>query len=106
MERRTVARALRAIRRRKGWTQAQLGVRIGVSKSQIGRWEASDLDRCSVAELDGWATALNAHIVIDLRVHGERPLTDQRHAHVQNWLVGRLRGAGWTVEPEASFNVF
>lgn len=106
MERRTVARALRAVRRRKGWTQAQLGLRIGVSKSKLGRWEASELDLCSVAELEHWATALNAHVVIDLRVDGERPLTDQRHAHIQNWLAGLLRSAGWIVEPEASFSVF
>lgn len=106
MERRTVARALRAVRRRKGWSQSQLGLRIGVSKSRIGRWEASHLDRCSVADLDRWATALNAHVVIDLRVDGERPLADERHARIQNWLVALLREAGWIVEPESSFNVF
>ena len=52
MERRTVVRALRAIRRRKGLTQAQLGRRIGISRSELGRWEASNLDRCSVEETE------------------------------------------------------
>ena len=106
MERRTVVRALRAIRRRKGLTQAQLGRRIGISRSELGRWEASNLDRCSVEETERWATSLNARLLIDLRVDGERPLVDARHAQMQNWLVALLRGAGWIVEAEASFNVY
>ncbi len=55
-------------------------------------------------ELEQWATALNAHVTLDLRVDGERPLTDARHAELQNWIVNLLRTAGWIVEAEASFN--
>ncbi len=40
----------------------------------------------------------------ELRFQGERPLTDQKHAAIQNWLVGLLRHAGWVVEAEVSFN--
>lgn len=104
MERRTIVRALRAVRRRKRWSQQQLGQRLGISQSEMSRWERSSLDRCSVPELEQWATALNAHLVLDLRVDGERPLTDARHAEVQSWIIGLLRGAGWIVEAESSFN--
>jgi transcriptional regulator with XRE-family HTH domain len=106
MERRTVARALRAIRGRKGWTQRQLGARLGISRSEVSRWEASDLDRCSVEEVERWATALNGHLSLELRVDGERPLVYARHAAIQNWLAGILRADGWIVEVEVSFNVF
>lgn len=31
-------------------------------------------------------------------------MTDAAHAEMQAWLAGVLRGAGWNVEPEVSFN--
>lgn len=49
---------------------------------------------------------MNAHLTLDLRVDGERPTTDARHAELQNWLVHVLRTAGWLAEPELSFNHF
>lgn len=72
----------------------------------MSRWETGALERCSVARLERWAAVLNAHVVIDIRVDGERPLTDARHAALQDWLVGTLRTAGWLVEAEPSFNVY
>lgn len=104
MERRTIIRVLRARRRHKRWSQAQLGIRLGISQSEVSRRERGNLDDCSVPELEGWATALNAHLVLDLRVDGERPLTDARHAQLQNWLVNALRSTGWLVDAESSFN--
>lgn len=104
MERRTIVRTLRAIRRRKRWSQRQLAQGLGVSKSEMSRWETTALESCAVLELERWALALNAHLVLDLRVDGERPLSDARHAEIQNWLVQLLRTAGWIAEPELSFN--
>jgi transcriptional regulator with XRE-family HTH domain len=104
VERRTVVRALRATRRRRGWTQAQLGNRLRISRSEVSRWERSDLDECSVQDVQRWATALGAHLAIELRVDGERPLADARHAEIQDWAVRLLRNAGWEVQAEASFN--
>ena len=51
-----------------------------------------------------WATSLGAHLALELRHDGERPLTDARHARIQNWLVELLRHGGWVVEAEVSFN--
>lgn len=101
-----MARALRAVRRRRGWSQRQLGRRLGISKSEMSRWETGALEHCSLSELERWATALNAHVIVDLRVEGERPLTDARHADLQDWLVRTLRSVGWIAEPEPSFNVY
>lgn len=72
----------------------------------MSRWETGGLEGCSVADVERWATALGAHIVIDLRVEGERPQTDAQHARIQNWLVGHLRASGWLADPEVSFNVY
>lgn len=106
MERRTVVRALRAIRRRKRWSQRQLSQKLDISQSEMSRWERAALEECSVAEVERWATALNAHLALELRVDGERPLTDARHAAVQTWVVNLLRSTGWIVEAETSFNHF
>lgn len=106
VERRTVVRILRAVRRRKGWSQRHLGARLEISKSQMSRWETSDLADCSVVEVERWAAALGAHLTVELRVDGERPQTDAEHAKIQNWLVSVLRDSGWLAEPEVSFNVY
>src|SRR5688500_20196991 len=98
MERRTIVRVLRARRRHKRWSQEQLGLRLGISQSEVSRRERGNLDDCSVPELEGWAAALNAQLVLDLRVDGERPLKDSRHAQLQYWLVNALRSSGWIVE--------
>jgi len=104
MERRTVVRALRAIRRRKRGSQRQLAQGLGISKSEMSRWETTALEACSVLELERWTMALNAHLVLELRIDGERPLTDASHAEIQNGLVALLRTSGWAVEAEPSFN--
>lgn len=106
MERRTIVRTLRAVRRRKRWSQRQLALKLGISKSEMSRWETTALETTSVLELERWTMALNAHLILDLRVDGERPLTDLNHAAIQNWLVARLRASGWLVEAEPSFNHF
>jgi transcriptional regulator with XRE-family HTH domain len=88
MERQTIARILRALRRRRRLSQRALGARLGISQTELSRRERRELGSCSVDALDGWAAALGAHLVIELRLDGERPLRDERHARLQNWLVG------------------
>lgn len=104
MERRTIARTLRALRRRRRWSQRRLGALLGLSQAEISRRERSSLESCTIPDLERWSTHLGAHLVLDVRVDGERPLTDAAHAEMQNWLTGALRRAGWIAEPEVSFN--
>lgn len=106
VERRTIARSLRALRRRKRWSQRRLGYAIGISQAEVSRRERGALESCTVSDVERWSMALGAHLLMDLRVEGERPLTDAAHAEMQNWLARLLRGAGWIVEPEVSFNHF
>jgi transcriptional regulator with XRE-family HTH domain len=35
----TLAERLRAARRRRGWTQAELAERVGVTQAQVSHWE-------------------------------------------------------------------
>lgn len=95
---------LRAIRRRKGWSQARVAAHLDISQSELSRRERGELEDCSVAEVQRWGASLGAHVGVEVRVDGERPLTDERHARLQNWLAGVLRRHGWTVMVEHSFN--
>lgn len=106
MERRTATRVLRGLRRRKRWSQAQLAARLGISQSELSRRERGALDNCSVEEAETWAAALGAHLTVELRIDGERPMIDARHAALQEWLAAYLRRQGWTVAVERSFNHF
>jgi transcriptional regulator with XRE-family HTH domain len=95
---------LRALRRRKHWSQRRLGIGLGISQAEVSRRERSALERCTIPDVERWSTMLGANLVLDLRVDGERPLTDAGHAQMQNWFAAVLRQAGWIVEPEVSFN--
>ena len=93
----------KALRRRKGWSQARLGHSLGTSQQRVSRLEA-DIRRAPIGLLEAWATELNAYLAVELRVSGERPLSDANHAALQNRLADLLRGAGWLVATETSFN--
>jgi len=95
--------SLKALRRRKGWSQARLGQAIGASQQHVSRLEA-DVRRTPLGLLEAWATELGAYLAVDLRVGGERPLSDANHAALQNRLAAQLRRAGWQVATEISFN--
>lgn len=92
------------MRRRKGWSQARLASQLGISQSELSRRERGSLENCSVAEVEQWGAALGAHVSVDVRVDGQRPLMDARHARLQSWIAGLLAQHGWTVLVEHSFN--
>ena len=95
--------SLKALRRRRGWSQAHLGQALGTSQQRLSRLEA-DVRRAPLGLLEAWATELGAYLAVELRVGGERPLSDARHAALQSGFASRLLGAGWLVATEASFN--
>lgn len=89
-----------------GLTQRSLGQRLGVSQSEVSRWERSALERVPVAAVERWAAMVGAHLALSLVVDGEKPMTDRRHAAIQARLTTMLREVGWIVENEVSFNHF
>lgn len=96
--------AIKALRKRKGWRQRDLGARVGTSQQTMARMEAGRVDGMTVALLHRTVAELGADLVIEVRFHGDRPLTDARHAAIQEWLAALLRSGGWEVWVEASFN--
>ena len=94
---------LKALRRAKGFSQAQLGAKIGISQQQMSRLEA-DVRRASLGALERWSEALGAYLAVEVRVSGGRALRDAKHAAIQNSLARKLRLDGWIVETEVSFN--
>ena len=59
-----VGLAIRALRRRRGWTQAQLGDRSGCSGSLISRLERGASGRMSLAQIERVLGALGARLVL------------------------------------------
>jgi transcriptional regulator with XRE-family HTH domain len=106
MEKGGIARLLRAVRRQRRWTQRQLAAKLGISQQWLSDLERGQLMGCSLALLDRWAAALGGTLLLDVRIAGPRPLTDARHAAIQNWLAAMLRQHGWLVDIEPSFNQY
>ncbi len=94
---------LKALRRRKGWSQARLGQALGISQQAMSRLEG-DVRRATLGRLDAWATELDGYLAVEVRVSGERALSDANHAALQNHVASHLRRDGWMVEAETSFN--
>jgi transcriptional regulator with XRE-family HTH domain len=100
--------AIRALRRRRGWTQAQLGARCGLSQSTISDVETGLAFASPVDTLGRIVGALGARIVVRVLAHGEDldRLLDGRHAGIVELVAAYLRRNGWQVIPEATFSVF
>lgn len=94
---------LKALRKRKGWTQTHLSSLLGCSQQRFSRLER-DVRRAPLGFVEAWTTALDGFLSVEVRISGERPLTDARHAALQNRIARRLRSDGWEVETERSFN--
>jgi transcriptional regulator with XRE-family HTH domain len=103
-----VGRVLRAVRRHLELTQDAVAARAGMSQSVYSRAENGELSGMTIGSLDRIAAALGATLFIDVRYQGglgDR-LVDAAHAALVEFVVDRLRGLGWRVELEFTFNVF
>lgn len=100
-------RGVRALRRRRGWRQVDLGNSARASQSQIARIERGGADRLTVRALDRIANALGARLVVRLDFNGEAldRLLDAGHAALVEKVVVTLRAAGWTCATEVTFSI-
>lgn len=98
---------IRALRRRRQWTQAELASRAGLSASAVGRLERGRSDRVTVRTLDGVAAELGGRVEVRLLWNGEGldRLLDQRHASLVDSTLELLVGAGWSTAVEVSFAI-
>lgn len=101
-------RALRALRRRRGWRQADLGRRAGLSRDVVHRIETGDLVGVTLGAASRVADAIGATLAVELRWHGADldRLVDAHHAALVRAIALRLERLGWIVHVEVSFNHF
>jgi transcriptional regulator with XRE-family HTH domain len=99
--------SIRALRRRRRWTQHRLAVAAGVSRPIIGRVEAGQADRVTVRTLVRVASALGASLTVRVLWHGKGldRLLDAAHADLTDRVLQLLRDGGWLALPEVSFNL-
>lgn len=99
--------SIRAMRRRRRWTQQRLGLEAGVSRSVIGRIERGRADRVPVYVLIKVAAALGATVSTRILWHGEGldRLLDSAHSNLTEATIVLLSALDWEVGTEISFNV-
>ena len=98
---------MRALRRKRGWTQDELGARARVSRAAIWRIERGQADRVAVHVLVRVAAALGARIDVRLLWQGEGldRLLDAGHADLVERIIELLTASDWLTATEVSFNV-
>jgi transcriptional regulator with XRE-family HTH domain len=99
--------SIRALRRRRGWTQARLAEEAEMSSSAVSRVERGAGDRLSVRALTRLAGTLGARVSVRVLWQGEEldRLLDGDHARLVEWVVRRLAAGGWIAVPEVTFHV-
>lgn len=101
-----VGRLARALRHRLGWTQAEVGRRAGVSQTLVSLFERGKFEQLTVRNTRRIASVLEMRLPFDPRWRGSDgdQLLDAAHAAIVNEVVAMLRGAGWEVLVEYTFN--
>jgi len=102
-----LGRQARALRRRRRWRQADVAIVAKVTRARVGRLERGHADELTLASLDAIARALGARLNVTLSWNGEGldRLLDADHASIVELVATTLRGLGWDVAAEVSFNV-
>jgi transcriptional regulator with XRE-family HTH domain len=101
-----IGRILRALRIRRGWTQRELGRRVGLSQQAISLIERGHSSRLSGDALRQVFAALDARWEPTVLWRGgdlDR-LLDQQHANIVAEVVRRLRRSDWEVAVEATYS--
>lgn len=104
-----LGRAIRILRQRHGWRQADLGARCGLGRTAISDIERGRGDRYTVRAVRSVLRALEADATILVRwgAPGDLDrLLDRDHAAlVRTWAELHARH-GWELWPEASFSIY
>jgi transcriptional regulator with XRE-family HTH domain len=98
---------IRALRRKRAWTQDQLAAKAHVSRAAVWRIERGHADRVALHVLVRVAAALGARIDLRLLWQGEGldRLLDAGHAELVERTLELLTADDWLVATEVSFNV-
>ena len=100
-------RQARALRRRRGWRQADLAAAAKVSRPLISRVERGHADQLTLAAVEAIAKALGARLNLVMTWNGEAldRLLDADHAALVDIVAATLRTLEWLVAVEVSFNI-
>lgn len=101
-----LGRALRAIRQRRGWTQAEVGARAGVDQAVVSRLERGFIEASAVRTLRAVCAVLEVRLFFTPSWRGGEfdRLLDEGHAAVTAANVRYLRAAGWQPHVEVTFS--
>jgi transcriptional regulator with XRE-family HTH domain len=105
---RTVGLVLRALRRRRGWTQSELASRAGCSQALVSMVERGHAARLTVETVRRLFLAVDARVQLQPGWRGadlER-LLDADHAAVAETLARRVESAGWDPRLEVTYSEF
>ncbi len=88
-----LGRSIRALRRRRGWTQLELATRSGTSQSSASRLELGDISGMTVGTVERVVATLHARLDLTVRWNGELldRLLDGAHAELVESTVRLLR---------------
>ncbi len=103
---RTSGLVIRALRRRRGWSQRELATRSRVSQSTISRAERGWLENLTLRVIRAMFAALEARVLLTPRWRGaelER-LLDEDHSTIVVETARRLQALGWAVELEVTYS--
>jgi transcriptional regulator with XRE-family HTH domain len=103
-----IGRSLRAIRVRLGLRQADVARRVGYSRSFVSKVERGLARSGDIRRVEMLCVALGADLDVRVRWQGEGldRLLDEAHATIIERFLPLLRGAGWEVALEVTFNEF
>jgi transcriptional regulator with XRE-family HTH domain len=105
----TVANAVRSLRMRQGWTQAQLGVRSRTSKSTVSRVERGDLGTVAIERVRRIMMALGGRLDFVPRWNeGDLDRLLRRRHSAMHELIAVMFGQlpEWQTAPEVSFSIY
>lgn len=105
---RRVGLIIRALRRRRGWRQSDLGEACGLSQAAVSLAERGHVDALSLRTLRRILLALDARGDVDVRWRGgslDRTL-DERHAALVGLVVRLLTSFGWEWALEVTYSVY
>lgn len=103
-----VGRVLRALRRRRGWRQVDLGRAAGCSQNLVSRVERGHVADVALRTVRKLFAVLDASLALEVRWHGAGldRLLDEGHAVLVAAVAARLRELGWLVEIEVTYSEF
>ena len=103
-----VGNLLRAVRRRRGWRQADVARAAGLPQTSVSRAERGQLERLTLSTTRRIAAALEVALQFDPRWRGGETarLLDELHANLVERCATILRRAGWEVIIEFTFSVY